>query len=121
MSTVTIIPASDSNVEVEEGQTQNFTCTTSASRPVSLIQWYIGTQNVTHLAQPHTPKQNRSKLISSSTLVYTGNDSDHNKVIYCEAYNIYGRDKVNTTKKSIYILSKLNYFYYEFRFMTRIP
>lgn len=107
MSTITIIPASESNIEIEEGQTQNFTCTTSASRPVSLIQWYIGNQNVTHLAQPHPPRQNGDKLIiSSSTLVYTGNDSDHNKVIYCGAYNIYGRDKVNTTKKSIYILSK---------------
>jgi hypothetical protein len=47
LTTVTITPAGDNNeVDVVEGETQTFTCTTDSSRPAAWIQWYIGGQNV---------------------------------------------------------------------------
>ena len=86
---MTITPAGDNNVvDITEGETQTFTCTTDSSRPAAWIQWYIGGQNVTNQSTPQSPQQDGDKFISSSSLVYTGRDVDHNKVIFCEAFNI---------------------------------
>ena len=105
---MTLTPAGDNNVvDMIEGQTQTFTCTTGSSRPAAWIQWYIGGQNVTNQATPQPPQQDGDKFISSSSLVYTGRDVDHNKVIFCEAVNIEGRQKVKSTEKSLYIQCKL--------------
>ena len=107
MTTVTITPAGDNNVvDIIEGETQTFSCTTNSSRPAAWIQWYIGGQNVTHQTIPQSPQQDGDKLISSSSLVYTGRDIDHNKVIFCEAVNIEGRQKVKSTEKSLHIQCK---------------
>ena len=39
VTTVTITPADDNNVvDIVEGETQTFTCTTDSSRPAALIQ-----------------------------------------------------------------------------------
>jgi hypothetical protein len=58
VSTVTITPAVDYNVvDIVEGDTQTFTCTTDSSRPAAWIQWYIGGQNVTNQATPQPPPQ----------------------------------------------------------------
>jgi hypothetical protein len=39
--TVTITPAGDNNVvDIVEGDTQIFTCTTDSSRPAAWIQWH---------------------------------------------------------------------------------
>ena len=104
MTTVTITPAGDNNVVyIVEGEIQTFTCITDSSRPAAWIQWYIGGQNVTNQA---TPQQDGDKFISSSSLVYTVRDVDHNKVIFCEAVNIEGRQKVKSTEKSLYIQCK---------------
>ena len=35
--------------------------------------------------------------------MYTGRVVDHNKIIICEAVNIDGKQKVNSTEKSLYI------------------
>ena len=105
MITVTITPAGDNNVvDIIEGETQTFTCTTNSSRPASWIQWYIGGENVTNQATPQPPKQD--KFISSSSLVYTGRDVDHSKIIFCEAVNIDGRQKAKSTEKFLYIQCK---------------
>jgi hypothetical protein len=48
-------------------------------------------------------QQDGDKFISSSSLVYTGRDVNHSKVIFCEAVNIEGRQKVKSTEKSLYI------------------
>jgi hypothetical protein len=41
VTTVTITPASDNNVvDIIEGETQTFTCTTYSSRPTACIQWH---------------------------------------------------------------------------------
>ena len=107
VTTVTITPAGDKNVvDLTEGETQTFTCTTDSSRPAAWIQWYIGGQNVTNQATSHPPQQDGEKFISSSSLVYTGRDVDHNTVIFCEAVNIKGRQKVKSTDKSFYIQCK---------------
>ena len=103
-----ITPAGDNNVvDIIEGETQTFTCTTNSSRPAAWIQWYIGGQNVTNQATPQSPKKDGDKFLSSSSLVHTGRDVDHNKTIFCEAVNIEGRQKVKSTGKSLYIQCKL--------------
>jgi hypothetical protein len=71
-----------------------------------LIQWYIGGQNVTNQATPQPPQQDGDKLIAYSSLVYTGRDVDHNKVILCEAVNIEGKQRVKSAEKSLYIQCK---------------
>jgi hypothetical protein len=107
VTTVTITPTGNNNVlDIIEGETQTFTCTTDSSRPAAWIQWYIGGQNVTNQATPQPPQQGGDKLISSSSLVYTGRDVDHNEVIFCEAVNIEERQKVKSTEKSLYIQCK---------------
>ena len=104
---MTITPAGDNNgVDIIEGETHTFICTTDSSRPAAWIQWYIGGQNVTIQATPQPPQQDGDKFISSSRLVYTGRDVDHNKVIFCEAVNIEGRQKVKSTENSVYIQCK---------------
>ena len=107
VTTVTITPAGDSNVvDITEGETQTFTCTTDSIRPAAWIQWYIGGQNATNQTTLQPPQQDGEKFISSSSLVYTGRDVDHNKVIFCEAVNIEGRQKVKSTEKYLYIQRK---------------
>ena len=107
MTTVTITPAgSNSILDIIDGGTQTFNCTTNSCRPAAWIQWYIGGQDVTSQAAPQPPQQNGDTFISSSSLVYTGRDVDHNKVIFCEAVNIEGRQKVKSTEKYLYIQGK---------------
>jgi hypothetical protein len=107
VTTVTITPAGDNNVvDIIEGETHTFTCTTDSSRPAASIQWYIGGQNVTNQATQHPPQQDGDTFISSSSLVYKGREVDHNKVIFCEAVNIEWRQKVKSTEKSLYIQCK---------------
>ena len=103
-----ITPVGDNNViDIIEGETQTFNCTTDPSRPAAWIQWYIGGQNVTNQTTPQPPQKDEDKFVSSSRLVYTGRDVDHNKSIFCEAVNIEGRQKVKSTEKSLYIQCKL--------------
>jgi hypothetical protein len=105
---VTLTPAGDNNVvDIIEGETQTCTCTTGSSRPAAWIRWYIGGHNVTNQATPQPPQQDGDKFISSNSLVYTGRDVDHNKVIFCEAVNIEGRQKVKSTEMSLCIQCKL--------------
>jgi hypothetical protein len=107
VTTVAITPAGDNNVvDIIEGEAKICTCTIDFSRPAAWIQWYIGGQNVTNQATPQPPQQDGDKFISSSSLVYTGRDFDHNKVIVCEAVNMEGRQKVKSTEKSLYIQCK---------------
>ena len=109
---VTITPAGDNNVVgIVEDETQTLNCTTDSSRPAAWIQWYIGEQNVTNQATPQAPQQNGDKFISSSILVNTGRDGDHNKTIFCEAVNIEGRRKAKSVEKSLYIKCKYIYIY----------
>ena len=110
MTTVTITLPGDNNVvDIVEGQQQTFNCTTDYSRPAARIQWYIGGQNVTNEAVPQPPQQDGDKFISSSSLVHTARDVDHNNTIFCEADNIEGRLKVKSTEKSLHIQCRYLY------------
>jgi hypothetical protein len=110
VTTVTLTPAGDNNVvDMIEGEAQTFTCTTDSSSPPAMIQWYIGGHNVTNQATPQQPQQDGDQFISSSSLVYTGRDVDHNKFIFCEAVNIEGRQKSKSSEKSIFIKCEFIY------------
>ena len=62
MTTVTITPAGDNTVlDIIDGRTRTFTCTTDSSRPAGWIQWYCGRQNVTHQATSQPPQQDGDK------------------------------------------------------------
>jgi hypothetical protein len=74
-TTVSRQQAGDNNVvDIIEGETQTFTCTTDSSRPAAWIQWYIGGQNVTNQAAPQPPQQDGDKFISSSSLAISWSD-----------------------------------------------
>ncbi|CAC5421800.1 unnamed protein product [Mytilus coruscus] len=106
VTSLTITPAVTNDIiNVAEGQTQTFTCTTDSCRPAAWIQWYIGTLNITNQAEAQTHQQDGEKFISSSRLVYTWRQDDHNKYIYCEAINIDGVQKIKSSKIRIYIQS----------------
>jgi hypothetical protein len=108
VTTVIITPDGNNNVvDIIEGQNQTFNCTTDSSLPAAWIQWYIGDENVTNQATPQPSQEDGDKFISSSILVDTGRDVDHNKIIFCEAVNIEGRLKVKSKEKSLFILCKL--------------
>jgi hypothetical protein len=107
---VTFTTDDDNNViDIVEGENQTFNCTTDFSRPASWIQWYIGGKNVTDEAPPPPPQQDGDKFISSSSLVYAGRNVDHNKVIFCKAVNIEGRQKVKSTEKTLHIQCRYLY------------
>jgi hypothetical protein len=79
VTTVTITPAGDNNVvDIIEGETRTFNCTTDSSRPAASIQWYIGGENMTNQATLQSPQQDGVKVISYSSLVYTGRYVDYN-------------------------------------------
>jgi len=112
VTTVTFTPGGDNNVvDIEEGETQTFTCYTDHIRPEAWIQWYIGGQNVTDHATSHPSLQVDDKFISYSSLVYKGRDVDHSKVIFCEAVNIEGRQKIKSAETSLNIFCKLLFLY----------
>ena len=112
VTTVTFTPSGDNNVvDIIEGQTQTFTCTTNPIRPAAWILWYIGGQNVTNQSTPHHLLQGADKFISSGSLVYTGRDVDHNKVMFCEAVSIEGRQKIKSAETYLNILCKLPFLY----------
>ncbi|VDH92564.1 Hypothetical predicted protein [Mytilus galloprovincialis] len=103
-------PAGINNVvNVTVGDTYIFSCVTGSSRPAAWIQWYIGRENITDQTQPQTPQPDGDKFTSSSRLVYTGKDEDHNKNIYCAAINIEERDKVKSTEILTYIQNASEY------------
>ena len=112
VTTMTFTPSGDNNVvDIIEGQTQTFTCTTDPIRPAAWILWYIGGQNVTNQSTLHHQLQGADKFISSGSLVYTGRDVDHNKVMFCEAVNIEGRQKIKSAETYLNILCKLPFLY----------
>ena len=112
VTTVTFTPSGDNNVvDIIQGQTQTFTCTTNPIRPAALILWYIGGQNVTNQSTPHHLLQGADKFISSGSLVYAGRDVDHNKVMLCEGVNIEGRQKIKSAESYLNILCKLPFLY----------
>ncbi|KAL3887536.1 hypothetical protein ACJMK2_027476, partial [Sinanodonta woodiana] len=76
-----------SMLNVNSGEPVTLTCITGTSRPAPNIDWYIGSQ-----------------LIGSGTsLTFTPSNTDHNELIYCQAYNIDPNLKVNSSKPSLFV------------------
>ena len=68
-------PSSSDRVTVTAGTATRFTCTASFSRPQATIDWYIEGYD--------TPKQSST----SPTFDLFATEADHNRRIYCKAYN----------------------------------
>lgn len=106
VKTLTITPTGAINViYIVKREAQNFTCTTDLCRPAASIQWYINGRNMTNEAHQQIT-QDKEFFRSSSRLLYSGNISDHNTMIYCETFNIAGRENVKSTEKIIYVQGK---------------
>ncbi|KAL3887585.1 hypothetical protein ACJMK2_027524 [Sinanodonta woodiana] len=76
-----------STLTVNSGEPVTLTCVTGTSRPAPNIVWYIG-----------------SWLIGSGTsLIFTPSNTDHNKVIYCQAYNTDPNLRVDSNKPSLFV------------------
>lgn len=107
VKTLTLHPAGISNVTyIVNGEKQNYTCSTNLCRPAVSIQWYIDGRNVTNEAKLDVLTEVDEFYKSTSTLLYTGNNSDHIKFIHCETVNTDGRNRVKSTSKEIYIQGK---------------
>ncbi|CAC5394896.1 unnamed protein product [Mytilus coruscus] len=106
VKTITItLTGNNDKLNVVEGQTNTFSCTTSPCRPSAWIQWYIGTENKTTLSEAQTSEQDGNTFITSSTLVNTWTSTDHNKSMYCEAVNFEKAQTVTSAKLLIFVQS----------------
>ncbi|XP_053409330.1 uncharacterized protein LOC123561312 isoform X2 [Mercenaria mercenaria] len=79
-------------LKVVSGTSTTLTCITSVSRPVATVVWYLGTE-----------EKQRSNTGSSFTFIPHNND--HNKQIYCKAFNLQPeKDAVSSNKATLYVL-----------------
>jgi hypothetical protein len=74
-------------LQVIRGFSKTLTCDTSVSRPAATIVWYIGTQ-----------EKHRSTF---STFSFSPQTTDHNKTVYCKAFNIQPENQAVVSYKSI--------------------
>ncbi|XP_060606435.1 uncharacterized protein LOC132758755 [Ruditapes philippinarum] len=74
-------------LQVISGISKTLTCDTSESRPAATIVWYIGTQ-----------EKQRS---TSSTFSFNPKTIDHNKTVYCKAFNIQPENQAVVSYKTI--------------------
>ncbi|VDI36438.1 Hypothetical predicted protein [Mytilus galloprovincialis] len=101
---VDIEPQGENNeIDVVEGDTIIFTCTTNPSRPAAWIHWFIGGLNVTNKTQSQVSNEHGGTFISFSTWNYTGKSDDHNKIVFCETANIAERQTISSLNKSLVI------------------
>ena len=79
-------------VEVDKGVPTSLGCNIipSTSRPPPTVSWYIGTD----VKQTST----------STSYIVTASESDHNKEIYCKAYNLQPESQaVESVKPKLYV------------------
>ena len=87
-------------VEVDKEVPSTFRCNIipSNSRPAPTVIWYIGT----------TVKQNST----STTYTVTASETDHDKEIYCKAYNLQSEDQaVESQKPKLLVRGKVENMY----------
>ena len=89
-------PSTGDIVTVTAGRAATFTCIPSTSRPQATIDWYI--QDI------HGTTKVKS---GSATYDLTATDVDHNKRIYCKAYNnVIGAQEILSEKPFLYVQGK---------------
>ena len=109
VTAITINPAgTNGEVSVVLGKTKSFSCRTNSVRPVAAINWYINQHSVTRNATLSSEQDSTdtTKVIPTSTLVYTGNDDDHGKVIQCTANNVDDEQLLMTANRKLFIKGK---------------
>ena len=79
-------------ISVSEGVFQTLSCTPDESRPTPTIVWYIGEI----IRQNHT----------SNIFTFIPGMDDHNKGVYCVAYNLPGYDRVESYKPTLQVFGK---------------
>ncbi|KAL3887479.1 hypothetical protein ACJMK2_027420, partial [Sinanodonta woodiana] len=72
---------------VNSGEPVTLICVTGTSRPDPIIDWYIGSRSVG----------------SGTSLIFTPSNTDHNEVIFCQAYNIDPTLKVDSNKARLFV------------------
>ena len=85
-------------LEVNVSDSTTLTCKVlpSNSKPAPTIVWYFG-----------------STVIQSSTYTFTPSANDHNKIIYCEAYNLQSASNaVVSAKPNLYVRGNVYKFYH---------
>jgi hypothetical protein len=87
-----------SSLNVTDGISEIFKCTTSDSRPLPTIVWYIG--------------QTEKKRVvgTESTLAFIPSITDSGKEVYCKAFNIQPENEALCSNKvSLYVKGKCNH------------
>ena len=84
-------------VEVDKDVPSTFRCNIipSTSRPPPTVIWYIGT----------TVKQQST---TSTSYTVTASETDHDKIIYCKAYNRPWNQAVESAKPKLLVRGKVN-------------
>ena len=87
-------PGTGEIIYVTAGTNAVMTCTPGTSRPAPTIVWYIGT----------TIKQTSPNTVFNLNAV----DADHDKAIYCKAYNLQGLTQaVFSSRPKLYVQGKV--------------
>ncbi|KAL3887601.1 hypothetical protein ACJMK2_027538, partial [Sinanodonta woodiana] len=76
-----------STLTVNSGEPVTLTCVTGISRPAPTIGWYIGSRSIG----------------SGTSLTFTPSNTDHNEVIFCQAYNTDPNLKVVSNKPILFV------------------
>ncbi|KAL3887594.1 hypothetical protein ACJMK2_027533, partial [Sinanodonta woodiana] len=76
-----------STLTVNSTEPFTLTCVTGTSRPAPNIDWFIGSRSVG----------------SGTSLLFTPSDTDHNGIIFCQAYNTDPTRKVDSNKPSLFV------------------
>ncbi|KAL3887461.1 hypothetical protein ACJMK2_027402, partial [Sinanodonta woodiana] len=76
-----------STLIVNSGEPVTLTCVTGTSRPAPNIDWYIGSRSIG----------------TGTSLTFTPSNTDHNEVIYCQAYNTDPNLKVDSNKPRLFV------------------
>jgi hypothetical protein len=98
ISVLAITPAiTDLTTEKLEGDQIKYQCTSSQTRPVTIITWKLGTQILTDVQ--NTEHSHGNDLNSVTSIVtFTAKRTDNNKTIYCDTA-IPGQNSVKVQEK----------------------
>ena len=85
-------PNNCSFINANEGILKSLTCTSGESRPTPVFLWYVDNQ----IRQNH----------SSSVFTFTPQMNDHDKSVFCMAYNVQGYAPAESSKPKLYLTGR---------------